>query len=492
MPAPSRPHATQSRDIRPRESLPPDRLEIVQGFGQSSRSVGYVYRPSGLEDLEEVFYVARRSGRTIGLRGAGRSYGDAAQNNEEIVVDTSRLRRVIEWDPRSGVVTVEPGVTIEDLWSTVLPDGWWPPVVPGTMFPTIGGCVAMNVHGKNNFRAGPFGDHVLSFDFLAPTGDRVSVSRTSDPELFHAAIGGFGMLGCFLSIRLQMKRVHSGLLDVVGLSTPGLDDSIARFAEHCEHADYMVGWIDAFASGTASGRGVLHYARHLDPGIDPSPVKTLSRESQHVPNVLFGVVPTSIMWVLLRPLMNNLGMRTINALRYRSGRVFDGSARGFRQSLVAFSFLLDYIPEWRRAYGNHGFIQFQSFIPAATASDVLREQLRLARAARHPAYLAVLKRHRKDGYLMSHGVDGYSLAMDFPLARNRHEVVSVSRRLAEVALQAGGRFYFAKDSTLTPETARASIGSDVLTKFRTLRKKYDPDGILRTDLYDRLFNDCAY
>src|SRR5438552_2206842 len=80
-----------------------------------------------------------------------------------------------------------PGVTVQMLWEHCLEDGWWPPVVSGTMFPTVGGALAMNIHGKNNFRVGPLGDHVLDFDLLTPAGDVVTCSRDDNADLFHAA-----------------------------------------------------------------------------------------------------------------------------------------------------------------------------------------------------------------------------------------------------------------------------------------------------------------
>ena len=47
----------------------------------------------------------------------------------------------------------------------------WPPVVPGTMLATLGGCVAMNVHGKNHARAGAIGRHVRSLTLLTGDGE---------------------------------------------------------------------------------------------------------------------------------------------------------------------------------------------------------------------------------------------------------------------------------------------------------------------------------
>ena len=50
----------------------------------------------------------------------------------------------------------------------------------------MGGCVAMNIHGKNCFKAGPFGDHVLELDLLAADGALRTLSREREPDLFRA------------------------------------------------------------------------------------------------------------------------------------------------------------------------------------------------------------------------------------------------------------------------------------------------------------------
>ena len=171
--------------------LPIDHLEKIEGWGGAVSSFGYVYRPATIKGLREVFELARASNRNITFRGSGRSYGDAAIGAENIVLDTSRMNRILNWDPHTGIITMEPGVTIEQLWQYIIEDGWWPPVVPGTMYPTVGGCLGMNIHGKNNFKAGPIGDHVLGFDIMLPSGEIKTATPESDPELFYSAISGF-------------------------------------------------------------------------------------------------------------------------------------------------------------------------------------------------------------------------------------------------------------------------------------------------------------
>ncbi|MBE8388542.1 FAD-binding protein, partial [Leptospira interrogans serovar Pomona] len=58
--------------------------------------------------------------------------------------------------------------------------------------------------------------------------------------------------------------------------------------------------------------------------------------------------------------------------------------------------------------------------------------------------------------------------------------------LDEIVLKFGGKFYFAKDSTLRPETVQRAFPKKNLEKFYSLKRKLDPKGILETDLYRRI------
>lgn len=467
--------------------LSPDRLARLENFGHSISSPAFVHRPSRVDQINGLFEAARFHGYKIGLRGAARSYGDAAMNSGGIVLDLRRLNRILDWDPDRGTIQVEPGVTIAQIWQYTLEDGWWPPVVPGTMHPTIGGCLAMNIHGKNNYAAGPIGEHVLSFTAILPSGEEIYCSPEEENELFYAMIGGLGMLGVITSVTLQLKRVYSGDLWVEAWAVPGIEAMLDDIDRLKEEADYLVGWIDSTAGGDSLGRGQLHLADYLAPGEDPQPAVTLNMDHQTLPDTIMGLVPKSLTWRIMRPFMNNLGLTAVNTARYLSSRTLRHETRE-RQSFAAFNFLLDYVPNWEKAYGSGGLIQYQIFIPKDNALDVFRETLRQTQKNGQPTYLGVLKRHRPDKFLLSHAVDGFSMAMDFRLTRsNPPKIARQTETLSKLALEVGGRFYFAKDSTLHPEMVEQFLGAKTITRFRELKERCDPEGLLETDLYRRCF-----
>ena len=284
-----------------------------------------------------------------------------------------------------------------------------------------------------------------------------------------------------------MKHVESGLLSVDAYATNSIADIMQKFEERGNRADYFVGWIDCFARGKFIGRGLVHEANYLHGSDDPNPAQTLRIENQELPDTLFGIVPKSILWRLMGPISNNPGMRLVNWAKYTLSSTI-GNHKTVRQSHAAFAFLLDYVPNWKFVYRPHGFIQFQSFVPQETAQDCFNSQLQACHTAKVIPYLGVFKRHRKDEFLLTHSVNGYSLALDIPItARNRERLDRLTKELTRIVLAANGRFYMAKDSVLDQASARAYLGDDTIARFAALKRRCDPDNILQTDMANRLF-----
>lgn len=465
-------------------SLPYERLTYLENFGHSLRRAAYLYQPSSAEQISEVFKFARQNDMKVTLRGAGRSYNDAALNGGGIVVDLQGMNRILEWNPQTGVIKAEPGVNLQKLWQQVLPDGWWPPVVSGTMYTTLGGCLGMNIHGKNNFKMGPIGEHVTEFTALLPTGAEITCSPTHNGDLFYSMISGMGMLGVFTSITLQMKKMYSGLLTVHAFPVQTLHKHLAAIEAEAPLNDYTVGWLDTMAGGSGLGRGQIHTARYLHEGEDPDPKRTMQVSYQTLPAKMFGVFPKSIIHYFMAPFSVAPLWALVNTAKYVAS-LRDGQ---YPQSHAAFHFLLDYVPNWEKAYGRGGLIQYQSFVPKETAEAAWAELLALSLKRGMPSYLGVTKRHRPDKFLLSHAVDGFSLALDFKVTASTSQAMrAMLHDFDKIVTEAGGRFYFAKNSETAPETALKFLGHETVERFKMLKKRTDPNNLLESDLYRRVF-----
>lgn len=101
-------------------------------------------------------------------------------------------------------------------------------------------------------------------------------------------------------------------------------------------------------------------------------------------------------------------------------------------------------------------------------------------------WLAVVKRHRADRFLLSHGLDGYSLAQDFAVtASNRDKLWALCHEMDDIVAAAGGKVYFAKDATVRPQTVLQMFGAARLRRFGQFKRQCDPEGLLRSAQFDR-------
>lgn len=459
--------------------------EKVETWGMNLYSLSRVFRPRTEREIRDVFAYALANKTKITFRGGGCSYGDASINNAGFVVDMGQFNKILSFDEASGVLTAQSGVTIKQLWEYCIEKGFWPPVVSGTMMPTLGGALSMNIHGKNNFAVGPIGEHVVEFTFLTPSGELIKCTKESNKELFYTFISGLGMLGCFIEIKIKMKKIYAGKMKVTPIPVKNLKEMISEFEKNLPDSDYLVGWVDAFGSGDGVGRGLIHRADNLKAGEDKDFPANCKLEKQNLPSTFFGLIPKSWMWMFLYPFSNSLGMRLVNYAKYVLGFV---SRKPYMQGHAEFAFLLDYVPNWKFIYKPGSMIQYQVFIPEENALAGMTEVLTHCQKRGFVSFLAVFKRHRKDQFLFTHSVNGYSMAMDFPVTKsNKEKLWKMCSELDEIVLKNKGRFYFAKDSTLRPETAERYLTKDAINKFKALKAKFDPNSILQSDLYKRVF-----
>lgn len=426
--------------------------ERVEGFGLYNFCVSPVYRPASAEELAAALASCRARGETPVFRGAGRSYGDAALNPAGPVVELTRLNAIRSLDEETGIVRAGAGLTLGELWKASIPRGLWPPVVTGTMNVTLGGAVAVNVHGKNGWKRGTIGDHLESVSVLRADGrvEEIAAGTAAMADV----VGNTRAADPVVEVALHLKKLRSGYLDVEGFATPDLAATLAGIDGAKDDWEYVVGWMDCWASGRSLGRSALHVANEHVPA--PGEPTGFSVEEQ-LADVKTGPLPVPLLLLGLKFTARGPQMRLVNAAKFLVGRLA-GRAR-YRQSLVAYSFLLDYVPGWNEAYRPGGFIQYQLFVPREKAEEAFARALVLQQEVEVVSSLAVVKRHRADASPRGYAPDGFSLALDFPVTRsNAGRLVRLCRGFDRILLETGGRAYRAKDCVGTVDRLAAARG----------------------------------
>ena len=70
---------------------------------------------------------------------------------------------------------------------------------------SLGGALASNVHGRG-LTMKPIVDDVESFEIIDAGGTLRTCSRAENPELFRLAIGGYGLFGVIVTVRLRLSK----------------------------------------------------------------------------------------------------------------------------------------------------------------------------------------------------------------------------------------------------------------------------------------------
>jgi decaprenylphospho-beta-D-ribofuranose 2-oxidase len=429
----------------------------LAGWGGVPRESCLIVQPATAVDVR-----ASVSGREpVIARGLGRAYGDSAINPRGVVVQSGRLDRFRGFDPANGMLDCEAGVSFADIIACLLPRGWFLPTTPGTKFVTVGGAIAADVHGKNHHRVGSFGNFVDEIELALADGTLARCSRTHDPDLFFATLGGMGLTGIIVSARFRLARVETAWIDVRHRKTAHLEETLEVFDASDAGCEHSVAWIDCMARGASLGRSVVMQGAHalqvdLDARRRRLPLCLPRKRTKSVPFM----PPVS--------LLSPWTVRGFNAAFY--------AAHSNERKLVdldTFFYPLDAVLRWNRIYGPRGFVQYQAFFPRERSAVGLRQLLDRISKAGAASFLAVLKScGAADGGLLSYLEPGHTLALDLPYHPAR--TPALCRQLDRILLDHGGRLYLAKDSLTDAETFRAMYPR--LREFQAVKRRVDPDG----------------
>lgn len=459
---------------------------VLQSGGGAIALESPVYRPERQADITQA--LLKHPGALV-VRGGGTAYGDCAME-EEGVLSTERLNRFIHFDPAVGRIRVEAGVTAGDVMRAVVPHGWRLAVVPDDPLATIGGCVAANTHGLNQYRAGEMVNCVTDLTLQLPTGRVVHCSPQLDPDIFRATVGGMGMTGYIRDITLQLALLPSRTVQEHHFRVPDIEHMVAVFREYRPYADYMQAWLDQSAPLRQLGRGVFRWAVHLDTQSGGLPHDREIKAPEYTEQ------KPSFARVLTHPRIR----RTLQRRRFAGAKDTDQQQD---QDILAYCF-----PRKPRAVRamrarGKGVARFHCFIPDGPevelqihrllhmtyeqgnfALDAQLYQLSERMSGANDNYA---RQYALDALLRFAG-DGFGLRMDFAYSNATRLLLKEMTGFVE---RIGGRIYLASDTVMDTDDLEQMYGNALPDWWRILALT-NPRGRMSSQLALRLAERRAY
>jgi FAD/FMN-containing dehydrogenase len=400
-------------------------------------------------------------------RGNGRCYGDASLAGK--TVSTLKFDKILSFDTVNGIFECQSGVTLDQVLEVIVPKGWFLPVTPGTKFITVGGAVASDVHGKNHHVDGCFSHHVIDMDLMLANGEILTCSPGQHPDLFEATCGGMGLTGVITRVKFDLKKIETAYIKQKQVKAANLEEIIHLFEIYKEYT-YSVAWIDCLKKGQHFGRSILILGEHAKADELSEKQKQHSLSLPVKKQITFPFNLPS--WVL-----NAFTVKAFNFLYY--GKNLKKEINNV-VPYEPFFYPLDAILHWNRGYGKSGFVQYQFVLPMNAKQGLIGILQRISDKGLG-SFLAVLKIFGKQESLIGFPMEGYTLALDFPVRKGLFEFLD---ELDKIVLQYGGRIYMSKDARMKPEILQA--GYPHLQRFMDIVKKFNPHGKIHSVQSDRL------
>ena len=170
--------------------ISPDTRSYFSTDGSIMRIMpSFVVYPRNENDIRKTarftWQLAER-GRVIPItaRGMGTDTGGAAIGNGISLVFPAHMHKVLELDPKSGIVAVQPGAIFGKLQQTLHTHGRFVPVYPtSSEYASVGGGVANNCSGERSGKYGSARDYVKGLRVVLANGELIETGRVSKREL---------------------------------------------------------------------------------------------------------------------------------------------------------------------------------------------------------------------------------------------------------------------------------------------------------------------
>ena len=414
---------------------------------------------------EEVQAAVRAWKGAISIGGGRFSQGGQIAEPGSLHLDMRAMNRLVLLDARRRVIRVQAGMRWRDVQDLIDPLDLSVKIMQSFSNFTVGGAVSVNCHGRYVGR-GPVVNSVRALALVTAEGEVLELSRSQNPELFAAAIGGYGGLGVVAEVELDLDA--NARIERLVQRVP-LED-YPRFFRETVLADPLM---------------VMHNADLIPHRFD-SPIavswratdKPLTEARRLIPRGQSYGLEKSVIWAVtempggasLRKEVINPSMLGKPAVVWRNHEASLDTASLEPATRKISTYLL-----------QEYFIPQDGFLPFA------RKMARTLRARRVNALNVSIRHSPQDATSLMRWAprEVYAFVLYYKQASNSAasaEAGTWTRELIDAALDNGGRYYLPYRLTATREQFRAAYPESAA--FAALKSRVDPGNRFRNLLWD--------
>lgn len=201
----------------PKENILSDEAErYVYSFDASNNQQNKVLPDAvvfveNIEQVLKVVKIANEQMTPIICRGAGtNTVGACVPTHGGIVLNFSKMNKILEINPENMTARVQPGVVVGDLQKAVEKQGlFYPPDPSNLKISTIGGSIAQNSAGARCFKYGATKDYIIDMLVVMANGELIrtgsnTIKNATGYNLGSIFIGSEGTLGIVVEATIKL------------------------------------------------------------------------------------------------------------------------------------------------------------------------------------------------------------------------------------------------------------------------------------------------
>lgn len=180
-----------------------------------------VVKPANPQEISAILNLANEEKTTVVVRGGGTGLcGAAIPVRPSIIISMERFKKIIEFDPKNFIITMESGVTLGEMNEFLnTKDVLYFPCHPGDESAQMGGMAMENAGGARAVKHGVMRNHIKGMEMVLPTGEIIQLGgkllkNNAGYDMMQLMIGSEGTLGVVTKVMLRLypKSNYSGTL----------------------------------------------------------------------------------------------------------------------------------------------------------------------------------------------------------------------------------------------------------------------------------------
>lgn len=444
---------------------------LASNYSNYKISKSNILFPKNNEEIFKIIDFATKKNLKILAVGSSLSWYDTIFNTNNIIINLNNYDKTFLFDEKNGILTVGPSYKVYEVLDKINKYGWSIYSIPGSLDVTIAGCISNDVHGKDTFKFGNFGESVVEIEIILSNKDIITCSKEKNKEIFKSVIGGLGLIGIITKVKLKLKKINS-FYETTNHVCNNYNEVIKELYFQKENYDYIFGWIDTFAQKEKLGRGVIFKAKKYF---------KLKKKPIFRQGFLVNLREKLQEKIFSFCIKNNL-VKYLNTIFLKSFLLKKKNISSYKEITYP---LTAYGIDIKKMIYPYSFFEVQIILNKNTLPESLSEFIKKCQSLKLNGFVIGIKMHKKNDNYLSFAEDGVSININQIFKKeNEKKIVQKFDELYKFIIEKNYKIYLCKDFFLRKNNFCKNYKHAEL--FFSLKNKYDKNDLFSSDFFDRV------